>query len=90
MVSGHKTFRALANADKAGRTTIDIVAGLVQVTGTRALVTFTLDGYPMIADLEVGTDCVPGKRIKIKFDMNRAILIDPQSDNAIFPHAAAK
>jgi multiple sugar transport system ATP-binding protein len=79
-----------ANADKAGRTTIDIVAELVQVTGTRALITFTLDGQPMIADLEVGMDCVPGKRIKIKFDMNRAIFIDPQSEEAIFPKAPAK
>jgi multiple sugar transport system ATP-binding protein len=76
-------------ADKTGRTTIEIVVGLVQITGTRALVTFTLGEQPMIADLEVGADCVPGKRIKIKFDMSRAILINPLSGNAIFPHVMA-
>jgi len=77
-------------ADKTGRTTIEIVVGLVQATGTRALVTFMLGGHPMIADLEVGADCVPGKRIKIKFNMSHAILIDPHSGNTIFPHVTTK
>jgi multiple sugar transport system ATP-binding protein len=72
-------------AGKNDQSIMEIVAGVVQITGTRALVTFTLGGNPMIADLEVGTDCRTGNSIKIKFDMNRAILVDPQSGITIYP-----
>jgi multiple sugar transport system ATP-binding protein len=71
--------------DKNDQSIMEIVAGVVQITGTRALVTFTLGGHPMIADLEVGPDCRPGNGIKIKFDMNRAILVDSQSGITIYP-----
>jgi hypothetical protein len=57
----------------------------VQITGTRALVTFRLGANPMNANLEVGADCMRGETIKIKFDMNRAMLIDPLSGIAIYP-----
>lgn len=68
---------------------MEIVAGVVQITGTRAMVTFTLGGNPMIADLEVGKDCKPGYGIKVKFDMNKAILVDPQSGITIYPRSNA-
>ncbi len=73
------------SVNKNDRATLEIVTEFVQITGTRALVTFTLGGNSMIADLEVGADCVPGKNIKIKFDMNRTMLIDPQSGIVIYP-----
>jgi multiple sugar transport system ATP-binding protein len=60
----------------AGHTRVDAVAELVQITGTRALVTFPLGGHAMIADLEVGPDCKPGERIALDLDMTRAAVFD--------------
>ncbi len=62
---------------------VTIIADLVQVTGTRALVTFAIAGQTLIADLEVGPDCVTGGKIDVRFDINRAILFDPQTGQAL-------
>ena len=69
-----------SGAPAAGHARLDVTVDLVQVTGARALVTFTLTGHPLIADLEVGADCRAGERIKIDLDMNRAIFIDPRTE----------
>ena len=70
-------------SDSSPDRSVTIVADLVQVTGTRALVTFNLGPHTLIADLEVGSDCVPGSRIAIDFDMSRAIFVDPGSGRTI-------
>jgi multiple sugar transport system ATP-binding protein len=56
---------------------------LVQITGARALITFSLGGHGVIADLEVGPDCRLGERIELDFDMNRSFLFDSRSDRAL-------
>jgi len=66
-----------------------VTADLVQITGTRALVTFALDGNSVIADLEVGPDCVPGQMLALKFDMTNVVLIDPVTARTVAPGSGA-
>lgn len=62
----------------SGGNVLTISADLAQVTGTCALVTFSLGSRSLIADLEVGADSVPGSRLNVEFDLSRAILVDPR------------
>ena len=68
-----------AKAVQASHTYVSVPIDLVQVTGTRALVTVPLGGGSVIADLEVGPDCMPGSKIKLDFDTARMTIFDPQS-----------
>ena len=81
-------FRA-GRAPKTDRSVFHVTADLVQITGTRALVTFALDGNSVIADLEVGPDCVPGQMLALKFDMTKAVLIDPVTARTVAPGSGA-
>ena len=65
------------------------ITSITQITGTRALVTFALDGNSVIADLEVGPDCVPGQMLALKFDMTKAVLIDPVTARTVAPGSGA-
>jgi len=77
-------------SDVAGQAQIPVVIELVQVTGTRALITFSLGHRIMVADLELGGDCKPGKRININLDMNRVVILDPQTERTIYPTAQSQ
>ncbi len=53
---------------------------LVQPTGSRTYITFPLGGVPTVAELDAHDVQRPGEQIDLDVDMNRAILIDPETD----------
>ena len=63
----------------AHRVTID----LVQPTGTRLYGTFALGGTEVLAELQAHDVERPGETIEVTFDMQRAILIDPESEKVL-------
>jgi multiple sugar transport system ATP-binding protein len=71
-------YRASGKA-VAGRGRAAAVVELVQITGTRVIVTLSLGPASLVADLESGAPLVPGQRLAIEFDSSRARLFDPQT-----------
>ena len=61
------------------RVTID----LVQPTGTRLYGAFALAGTEVLAELQAHDVERPGETIEVLFDMQRAILIDPESERVL-------
>ena len=61
------------------RVTID----LVQPTGTRLYGAFALAGVEVLAELQAHDVERPGETIEVLFDMQRAILIDPESERVL-------
>jgi multiple sugar transport system ATP-binding protein len=61
------------------RVTID----LVQPTGTRLYGAFALAGTEVLAELQAHDVERPGETIEVLIDMNRAILIDPESERVL-------
>ena len=61
------------------RVTID----LVQPTGTRLYGAFALAGTEVLAELQAHDVERPGEAIEVMFDMQRAILIDPESEKVL-------
>jgi multiple sugar transport system ATP-binding protein len=64
---------------------IEVVIDLVQITGTRALITFMLGRNSVVADLEFSEDCKVGNRINLRLDVNRVVFIDPQTERTVYP-----
>ena len=60
-----------------------VVIDLVQPTGTRLYGAFALAGIEVLAELQAHDVERPGETIEVLFDMQRAILIDPESDQVI-------
>ena len=56
---------------------------LLQPTGSRAFITFPFGGAPVMAELASHDVQGPGETIELYMDMNRAILIDPESGRVI-------
>jgi len=56
---------------------------LLQPTGSRALITFPFGGMPVMAELASHDVQRPGEAIELYMDMNRAILIDPESGRVL-------
>jgi multiple sugar transport system ATP-binding protein len=56
---------------------------LLQPTGSRALITFPFGGAPVMAELASHDVQRPGESVDLYMDMNRAILIDPESGRVI-------
>jgi multiple sugar transport system ATP-binding protein len=56
---------------------------LVQPTGARTYATFKLGTTETVAELEPHDVSAPGVRIDLAIDMNRAVLIDPATENVI-------
>src|SRR5262245_36337640 len=71
-------YRASETAT-AGRARTGALVELVQVTGTRVIVTLALGTASLIADLETTEPLSPGQSVAIEFDMTRVLLFDPQS-----------
>jgi multiple sugar transport system ATP-binding protein len=70
----------------------DLRAGLVHhtapidlllPTGARTYATFSLGGTPAVAELQAHDVSQTGQTIELAIDMNRAVLIDPQTDRVI-------
>jgi multiple sugar transport system ATP-binding protein len=61
----------------------EVVIDLVQPTGSRLYGTFMLGGQEVVAELGAHDVSRPGERVNLLFDMNRAILIDPQTERVL-------
>jgi multiple sugar transport system ATP-binding protein len=68
---------------RPGHQRLGVAVELVQPTGSRAYITFPLGGVPTVAELESHDVQRPGERIDLDLDMNRAVLIDPESNRVI-------
>ena len=68
---------------RPGHERLGVTVELVQPTGSRAYITFPLGGVPIVAELESHDVQRPGERIDLDLDMNRAVLIDPESNRVI-------
>ena len=56
---------------------------LVQPTGTRAYATFRLGEAEVTAELPAHTVETPGTELDLLADLDRAILIDPQTERVV-------
>jgi multiple sugar transport system ATP-binding protein len=61
----------------------DVVIDLVQPTGSRLYGTFMLGGQEVVAELGAHDVSRPGQRLRLLFDMNRIVVIDPETDRVI-------
>ncbi|HET6620436.1 MAG TPA: sn-glycerol-3-phosphate ABC transporter ATP-binding protein UgpC [Dongiaceae bacterium] len=68
---------------RPGHQRLGVAVELVQPTGSRAYITFPLGGVPTVAELESHDVQRPGERIDLDLDMNRAVLLDPESNRVI-------
>jgi ABC-type sugar transport system ATPase subunit len=66
-----------------GRAGADAVVELVQVTGTRVIVTLALGTTNLIADLETTEPLSPGQRIAIEIDTSHVLLFDRRSGRRV-------
>ena len=62
---------------------LNVTIDLVQPTGSRTYGTFLLGGAETVAEFDVHEVEQPGQQIEIQFDMNRSIVIDPETDRVI-------
>ena len=60
-----------------------VTIDLVQPTGTRLYGAFALAGIEVLAELQAHDVERPGETIEVLFDMQRAILVDPDSDEVL-------
>ena len=56
---------------------------LVQPTGSRTYGTFLLGEVEVVAELEVHDVESPGEQLDLMFDMNRIVIIDPESEQVV-------
>ena len=56
---------------------------LVQPTGSRTFGTFSLGGSKAVAEFAPHDIERPGQQIQLQIDMNRVILIDPETDRVV-------
>ncbi len=67
-------------AARPGLAPLEVVIDLVQPTGSRVYTQFRLGETEVTAELEAHDVERPGTPIRLMVDMNRAILIDPETD----------
>ena len=65
---------------RAGLAPLDVMIDLIQPTGSRTYATFLLAGTEVMAELQAHDVERPGERLQLHVDMNRAVLIDPQTE----------
>jgi multiple sugar transport system ATP-binding protein len=75
--------RAGGAAARNGHVRLTIKVELVQPTGSRAYITFPLGKTAVMAELDSHDVHKPGETIELDFDMNRAVLIDPETERVI-------
>ena len=56
---------------------------LVQPTGSRTYATFRLGGAEVVAELQAHDVSQPGETIELAIDMNRTVLIDPDTEQVV-------
>ena len=72
-----------AGADGAARARLSVTIDLVQPTGTRIYAAFRLGDEEVTAELQAHDVERPGVELDLLVDMQRAILIDPDTDRVI-------
>jgi multiple sugar transport system ATP-binding protein len=75
--------RAVDTAVRSGHARLSAPIELVQPTGSRVFITFALGKTSAMAELDPHDLPRPGETIELDLDMNRAVLIDPQSERVI-------
>jgi multiple sugar transport system ATP-binding protein len=65
---------------RAGLAPLDVTIDLIQPTGSRTYATFLLAGTEVMAELQAHDVEGPGDRLQLHVDMNRAVLIDPETE----------
>ena len=75
--------RAEGSIARAGQVPLRVVIDLVQPTGTRTYATFRLGEAEVSAELPAHAVEAPGTELALLVDLDRAILLDPQTDRVI-------
>jgi multiple sugar transport system ATP-binding protein len=75
--------RAASTTIRNGHARATAKVELVQPTGSRAYITFPMGGTAVVAELDPHDVHKPGETIDLDFDMNRAVLIDPETQRVI-------
>jgi multiple sugar transport system ATP-binding protein len=65
---------------RAGLAPLDVTIDLIQPTGSRTYATFLLAETEVMAELQAHDVERPGERLQLHVDMNRAVLIDPETE----------
>ena len=68
---------------RAGLAPLRVTVDLIQPTGARTYATFRLDGTEVVAELQAHDVERPGEVLTLQADMNRAIVIDPASQQVL-------
>jgi multiple sugar transport system ATP-binding protein len=68
---------------RSGQVRCSATIQLVQPTGSRTYATLALGGAPVVAELPAHDMARVHETVEIAIDMNRAVLIDPQTDRVI-------
>ena len=63
--------------------TVSITVELVEPTGSRTYVNFDLQGHSMLAELDPSDVHGPGESFDLQVDMNRAVVIDPDTQRVL-------
>jgi multiple sugar transport system ATP-binding protein len=75
--------RAGGSSMRNGHARLSVKVELVQPTGSRAYITFPLGKTAVMAELDSHDVHKPGEMVDLDFDMNRAVLIDPDTERVI-------
>ena len=65
---------------RPGVVRIAVTVELVQPTGSRTYITFSLGGASVVAEVQAHDVHRPGEKVDLQVDMNRAVVIDPATD----------
>jgi multiple sugar transport system ATP-binding protein len=75
--------RASDSAQANGHVRVETAVELIQPTGSRTYITFPLGGTSVMAEVAPRDVQRPNEPIAIDVDLNRAVLIDPQSNRVL-------
>ncbi|HZP93660.1 MAG TPA: sn-glycerol-3-phosphate ABC transporter ATP-binding protein UgpC [Burkholderiales bacterium] len=75
--------RATAGDTRPGLATYTATIELIQPTGSRTYAAFKLAGTEVVAELKAHDVSQVNERIELAFDMNRAVLIDPETEKVL-------
>ena len=75
--------RAREDDQRPGLVRVAVTIDLIQPTGSRTYGTFQLGGVPVMAELQAHDVERPGEQLTLQVDMNRVILIDPETDKVL-------
>jgi multiple sugar transport system ATP-binding protein len=75
--------RTGSGTPRPGQVPLRVTAELVQPTGTRTYATFRLGEAEVSAELPAHAVKAPGTELDLLADLDRAILIDPQTERVV-------